>query len=91
MKLNFFTRSGKRRWGILPVYHMRLSFRNGHAETIRLSEWEIKNGSMGWVRAPGQGFFKFSLDDVISINVIRQTWRFGISSILQSSWRKGAK
>lgn len=89
MTMNFFTLSGKRRWGILPVYHVRLSFANGHAETIRLAEWEIKNGAMSWVRAPGQGYFRFNLENVMSMHVIKQTWRLGITDVLKSSWRKG--
>lgn len=87
MFLNFYTFDGKHRWGILPVHHVRLSFRNGHSETLRLSEYSLKGRTLRWVRAPGQGNFHFDMNDVVSLNVVKKTWRLGKTGLLDENAR----
>lgn len=91
MTMNFFTPSGKRRWGILPILHIRFSFNNGHVETVRLYDFKIEDGVMSWVRAPGQGVFKFPIDVLTTWAVIGKTYRLGIMDVFKSKWRKGVK
>lgn len=87
MRLNFYTIDGMHRWGILPVYHVRISFKNGHSEVFRLSEYSMRGDTFKWVRAPGQGGFRFSLDNVVSIHTFKTTWRIGKSELLEENYR----
>lgn len=88
MRLNFYTIDGKHRWGILPVYYVRVTFKNGHSEVYRLSEFSMKGDTFSWVRAPGQGPFRFNLSDVVSIHAYKTRWRIGMSPLLEENYRE---
>ncbi|MDX0267668.1 hypothetical protein GOC13_07475 [Sinorhizobium meliloti] len=88
MTPNFYSIDGKHRWGLLPVHHVRISFRNGHSEVLRLSEYSLHGRTLRWVRAPGQGGFHFNMEDVVSIHSVRRTWRLGKTTLLEENYRK---
>lgn len=87
MPVNFYTIDGTKRWGLLPVHHVRVSFRNGHSEVLRLSEYSLHGGTLRWVRAPRQGGFSFAMGDVVSIHCFKKTWRRGTTGLLDENYR----
>jgi hypothetical protein len=89
--MNFYTLNGRSRWGILPVFHLRLTFKNGAQEVMRVYDFQREGQTAKWIKAKGQGFFTFDLSNVIAINNFKTTYRLGIAKELPDRWRENKR
>jgi hypothetical protein len=89
--LNFFTLHGRHRWGLVPTFHLRFSFKGGNQEVIRVYSYDISLRKMSWVPAKGQGVFLCDLDNVEAVHCFRTTYRLGINPLPEDGWRENKR